>query len=207
MDIAKRQRDSEERYDPRSQGLSVQLSALAAAWENDDLNRLANGGGGPEDAASGEALAGLREQVERDILSRTLKAPELLQSPLESQPLAPAIDALLARLTAAGDWRRALQIMESQTNLEGNRGAAPHRLEAALAVRSYLAGQNFELAELWTDAAAAYKVVLATALDGTPVKEAADRLKALAREHPAEVKAARTLPPQNAPFLLRSIEQ
>lgn len=80
-ELAKRQRDLEEGNGPRySQGPSPQLSAFAAAWAADDLNRLANGafrGGNQEDAVPGEDLAALRERIERDILSRTLKAPEL----------------------------------------------------------------------------------------------------------------------------------
>jgi hypothetical protein len=206
-DLAKDQPDAErDGGDRSSQMLSMRLTALAAAWKNDDVNRLANEaleGGGPEDAAFSEDLAGLRERGERDILSRTLKAPELLQAPLESLPLAKAIDDLLGKLTAAGEWRRALQIMESQAALEQSRGVPPRKMEVMMAVRSYLAGQNFELADLWTDAAAAYKAVLAAALDGAPTQEAADRLKALAKEHPEEVKAARPSPRLDQPRIFR----
>jgi hypothetical protein len=47
------------------------------------------------------------------------------------------------------------------------------------ALRSYLAGQNLELAEQWSDAAAAYKRVLLCTSDLAPVADAAERLKAL----------------------------
>jgi len=202
-ELSKAQRDSEESNNSRyDQGLSMRLSALASAWENDDLNRLTNegfGGGNPEDATLSADLAGLRGRAERDILSRTLKAPELVQPPLDGQPLSKAIDDLVGNLTAAGEWRRALQIMEGQSTLEQNRGRPPRRFETILAIRSYLAGQNYELAELWTDAAAAYKMVLSVALDGAPVSEAADRLKILAKEHPEEVKAARPSPRPGSP--------
>jgi len=170
----------------------MRLTALGAAWKSDDLNRLANEfslRGGAEDGALSEDLGNLRDRAERDVLSKSLNAPELLQAPLESQPLAKALESLLAKLAAGGEWRRALRIMEAQAGLEQMSGGAPRKFEAIGAVRSYLAGQNFELAELWTDAAAAYKAVLA-AVDGAPVEEAADRLKALTNEHPEEVKAA-----------------
>ena len=206
-ELARGQREPEEGNNPRvTPGLSMQLSALAAAWGNDDLRRLTVegfGGGSPEDAATGEDLASLRERAERDILSRALKAPELVQAPFESQPLGKAIDGLLGKLTADGEWRRALPIIEAQSALEQTRGAVSQRMQAGLAVRSYLAGQNFELAELWTDAAVAYKAVLAAALDGTPVREAADRLKALAKEHPEEMKAARPSPGRESSQILQ----
>jgi len=205
-ELRQRERASEEnsfsRY-PQGMGMAARLSTLAAAWENDDLNRLASetfaeagAGRGAEDAVVGEILAGFRDRAEREILSRTLKCPELAQEPLASQPLGQALDGLLDKFRSEGGWRRALQLMEAQAALEHAAGPARRGTEAMLAVRSYLAGQNFELAEVWTDAAVAYKMVLATAIDGTPVKEAAERLKALAREHPEAIKAARSWPSQ-----------
>jgi hypothetical protein len=212
-----RERDAEERSTsryPQGRGLAAQLSILAAAWENDDLNLLANQAfaengaiQGQEDPSVGEILAGLRGRAEREILSRTLKSPNLLQEPLAGQPLGQALDGLLEKFRSEGEWHRALQLMENQAALAPARGPAPRPAEAILAVRSYLVGQNFELAEVWTDAAAAYKMVLAIAVDGTPVKEAAERLKALAKDHPEAVKAARPWPSQGPLLNPRGNEQ
>jgi hypothetical protein len=123
---------------------------------------------------------------------------------LDSQPLAKAIDTLLGKMTAEGNWRRVLHIMECQASMEQTRGGLPGKIKEISAVRSYLAGQNFELAEQWKDAASAYKAVLAAAIEGAPVNESADRLKALSKEHPEEVKAARSFPgPDSLPIFSR----
>jgi hypothetical protein len=155
-EFTKGRRDSEEANNPQYyQGLSMRLTALEAAWKSDDLNRLANEfsmRGGADDGALSEDLGNLRDRAEREVLSRSLNAPELLQAPLASQPLAKALESLLAKLAAGGEWRRALRIMEAQAGLEQMSGAAPRKFEAIGAVRSYLAGQNFELAELWRGA-------------------------------------------------------
>ena len=206
-ELAKYQQNAEtDRFDRFSESPSMRLSALAAAWKDDDLHGLANQisrQSRPEEAAWSEDLAGVRDRAERDILSRVLKAPELLQAPFLNQSVSDAVAGLLGQLTAGGEWRRALQILESQSALDPEPGASPRRSEAITAQRSYLAGQNFERAELWTDAAAAYKTVLTATVDGIPIKEATERLRALTKEHPEEVKAARALPMPESSQIIR----
>ena len=56
--------------------------------------------------------------------------------------------------------------------------------------RAFFAGQNFELAEQWSDAMQSYKTVLRSANEHVPIKAAAERLKVLTKEHPEAVAAA-----------------
>ena len=135
----------------------------------------------------------LHQRVQRDIVSRTLHAPELLQAPLAERPLEKALDALARNFSNAREWRRLLVLLESRSsaNVFPN-GSRPRAGDDIAAIRSYLAGQNFELAELWPDAILAYKAVLSTGAELGPIKDAVERLKVLAKEHPEGLDPPRT---------------
>jgi len=182
-------RESLQSEDPEiAQRLATQLSALATAWSVGDPNLLS-----PwnlqEDRMEDAGLVALRNRIKREIAGRLLGAPEFTQAPYASQPLGAAFDGFLAKLAAEGQWPRVLEVLKTKSTLLPSPGANPENSEMVSAVRSYLTGKNFEAAGLWTEAAAAYKSVLATATDHTPVTAAADRLKALAKEHPESLKA------------------
>lgn len=165
-------------------GLSGELASFAAAWSAANSDRMFGRGMGennPKAGGYGPEVNNLRQRIERDILSQSLQAPELIQPPLASQPLAAAISKFCDQLGAEGQWRRALQILEGLP--ERIKTANPRIVETIAPVRSYVAGQNFEHAEVWADAAKAYKSVLGAATDATLVKDATERLKALAKDH------------------------
>jgi len=192
IDLSKRQRDLPGGEDSWiAQGLGKQISALAAAWSSEDLNLLVAGnlhGGSVEDAE----FAALRERIERKILGRSIDVPELDREPFASLPVLDAIDRLQSKLAAESKWPQALLLLEAENVFKQLHGATPRNPDAIFAVRSYLAGKNLEAAGLWAEAAAAYKSVLAMPAAHTPVAAAAERLKALAKAHPA--KAARPRP-------------
>ena len=170
-----------------TRGLAKQLSALAAAWSSEDLNLVAEGdlqGGAGEDAG----LAALRERIMREMVIRSIDAPELDLAPFADRSLGAAIEAFLSKLAAEGKWRRMLEVFKTESIFKRIHGLTPRAPREAAAVRSCLAGHSLEAAGLWTEAAAAYKSVLASVIDNGPVADAADRLKALAKEHPGSLK-------------------
>jgi hypothetical protein len=188
-----------------SQGLSNQLSALAAAWSSQNPGLLlaqefqgAMGGSFPFAAE----LTDLRSRIEREMLAQTLHAPELTQPPLLDQPLDAAMDSLCEKLATNHEWRRLLQTLEAQSKAYQAPGAPLlSGTDAISSLRSFLAGKNFELAEQWTDAALSYKAVLRGSIESTLIEDAALRLKTLAKEHPVEVKAAQSPAPEGSPNL------
>jgi hypothetical protein len=192
MDLSQRQPRFQRSEKSRTvRRLVKQLSKLAAAWSAEDMNLL------PIDDARGEGLdrvsiAALRERIEREIVSRWAEAPELNQAPFANLPLPDAVDGFQAKLAAEGKWRQALRLLQTQRVLRDVHGAAagPRNPETIFAVRSFLTGVSLEEAGLWTEAAGAYKSVLAADMENTPIPEAAARLKVLAKEHSGEVKAA-----------------
>ena len=196
-EVQQAERDQPRDRDPDfPRGLGEELNALAAAWSsgNPDLmvttNRFGYDFAG---GAYGKELYKLREKIQRDVLSRALHAPELLKSPLADQPLPTALDNLTKNLSEAREWRRLLEVFEARTNRMPfpADGSAPAN-DTVTAIRAYLAGQNFELAEQWSDAILSYKAVLASAAEPGPIKEAAERLKVLAREHPQKAGVTST---------------
>jgi hypothetical protein len=171
-------------YAPQGQ-LSAQLKTLAGVWSSGNPEILAANrfDYGPPGGVYGKEINHLRERIERDLLSHSLHAPELLKPPLADEPLGVALEGLAKSISEAHEWRHLLAVFESQTNQQ--MPVTARTIEAITAVRSFLAGQNFELAEQWPDAIAAYKAVLSTTSELGPIKEAAERLKLLTREHPA----------------------
>jgi hypothetical protein len=174
-------------------GLSSTVSSLAAAWRSMNPSFLRDErmqGGNPEERQGPFAteLAALRRRIQRDVIAGVLKVPELNQPPLAEKSPQEALDALIRQFAEKKEWRRVIELLQAGRSFKGEdpRGDA----ELMEALRSYLAGQNLELAEQWSDAAAAYKRVLLCTSDLAPVADAAERLKALKKEHPESVSPA-----------------
>jgi hypothetical protein len=128
----------------------------------------------------------LRLRAEREIIAHTLKAFELTKPPLSEQPTNEAVEALCDQLAQKREWRRLLQLLDTRDILnpmEGRYGRAPAD-DSATAIRAYFVAQNFELAEMWKDAADSYRSVLRSTSQRAPIAEAAERLKKLIKEHP-----------------------
>jgi len=198
LDLQHAERETNNERDPNfPRGLDGQLNALAAAWSSHNPTLIMAGNPGYDSGSSGgiysQQINHLRERIERDVLSHTLHAPELLKPPLADQPLNTAVDALAQNLSDAHEWRRLLTLLEQRAiRLPGQESATTAPDDAVTAVRSYLAGQNFELAEQWSDAIVAYKTVLSSAAELGPIKDAAERLKVLIKEHPAVLGTRKT---------------
>ena len=173
--------------------LSGALSTLAAAWSSGSfalLQQERSGEGAIARSSFANEFSFLKKRIERDVLSRVLRAPEL--NVAEAQDLAPdmAIENLCDDLAKRGDWRRLYELVEARTRIQNRDGVGRPNDETANALRAFFAGQNFELAEQWSDAIQSYKSVLRCASERAPIKPAADRLKVLSKEHP-EAAAAR----------------
>ncbi|MEA3209105.1 MAG: hypothetical protein QOE70_2162 [Chthoniobacter sp.] len=166
--------------------LAAQLSMLAAAWSAASPVLLQQDRQMDWEAArasyAGEVRS-LRKRIERDVLGRTLRLPELNNAPLNEKPTEEALDALSNDLAGRSEWRRLYQLLEARAGLQGLAGRIGQD-DALPALRSFFAAQNLELAEQWTDAVQAYKAVLQAVSERAPIKAAAERLKALTKEHP-----------------------
>ena len=172
--------------------LAQQLNLLTAAWGSASPATLLQleqiGGAGAIRATFANEVAAVRSRVERDVLARALKAPELNSPPLANQAPAAAVETFCDDLARRGEWRRLLQILQMRPPPQ----VQPYgreESETVSALRSFFAGQNLELAEQWVDAAQAYKAVLRSTGERIPTKPAAERLKALTKEHPEAVAA------------------
>ena len=89
----------------------------------------------------------------------------------------------------AHDWRKAFVLLRRLNSLDpaiangaepSPDGAGNEYLEA---VRSLIAGGNFEKAEMWPDAIRSYKAALSFLGDPLVSAEGADRLKSLKKQH------------------------
>jgi hypothetical protein len=174
-------------------GLSQALSTLAMAWRTASPTLLRENRVQQAESGRGESFAtelgALRRRIERDVISRTLKTPELNQPPLADKEPAEAIEALSDQLAAKKEWRRLIEVRQAWNLASGTEGYGRTGDDLVTALRSYLAGQNLELAEQWMDAAAAYKQVLLSTSARAPIADAAERLKALKNEHPETTRA------------------
>ena len=193
--------EAETRNDRNSdlpRGIAQQLRALAAAWTGANPQFLQQNYIDDSDTRFSTELTGLRQRIERDVLAKSLRAPELNQPPLASLAPDAALDKLSAQFAAGGEWRRLLQLTEARGLQNRFTGLLPRDSDLTTALHSYLAAQNFELAEQWSDAVQSYKLVLRSTSELAPIKESADRLKALAKGHSEAFSApatATTLPP------------
>jgi hypothetical protein len=172
----------------RTAEVAAALSVLSNAWRTKSLSLLQNFEGTNSRATSAFApeLTSLRLRAEREIIAHTLKAFELTKPPLSEQPTNEAVEALCDQLAQKREWRRLLQLLDTRDILnpmEGRYGRAPAD-DSATAIRAYFVAQNFELAEMWKDAADSYRSVLRSTSQRAPIAEAAERLKKLIKEHP-----------------------
>ena len=180
--------------------LAEHLTALATVWTSGspvNWQRDVPGGSNSGIAAFSVPLRALRNRIERDLLVRALKIPELNSAPLSELPIETALDTLSDQLARNAEWRRLFQVLEARSNPQYPRG---ERLsdDALTGLRTFFAGQNYELAEQWGDAVTAYKEVLRTTSLRSPTAAAAERLKALSKAHPELGRPpAPTVPPPN----------
>jgi hypothetical protein len=140
-------------------------------------------------------MKALRERVYRRAFCRRADSPELMQAPLAEISLREAIEQLAGELHRAGNWSKLLRLLSTQHAMDyGDR--AGQEGEDFRAVKAFLTAQNLEKAELYTEAAEAYRSVLSCIGDYAPVDAAADRLKAIRKDHP---EALERLSPSGAP--------
>jgi tetratricopeptide (TPR) repeat protein len=164
--------------------LFERLRSAAGAADFSRLSESDSSASGGVDPEIMEAFADLRRRMVREALGRVLRAPEMSRPPMANQPIDKALDELCQSLAAAGQWPRVAGILEIRNSRRFTGDIRMADADALASVRLFLAGQNFELAEQWADAASAYKGVLRTAAEGAPIKEAVERLKALKHLHP-----------------------
>jgi len=179
-------------------GIAQQLRALAAAWTGANPQFLQQSYIDSADTRFSTELTGLRQRIERDVLAKSLRAPELNQPPLASLAPDAALDKLSGQFAASGEWRRLLQLTEARGLQNRFTGLLPRDSDLTTALHSYLAAQNFELAEQWSDAVQSYKLALRSTSELAPIKESADRLKALAKSHPEAFPAPAATTPLHA---------
>ena len=165
----------------RSAGRTGNFGAIDASQES-DLQHAS--------AVEMKVIRGLRIRIERVALGQTLGAPELAQPPLSDMPLAAALETLYDGLERTGVWKRCLRMLELRASPAFPGITSQRSKDAAVSIRAFLGGQNFEAAEQWADAASAYKTVLRRAVERTPITEAAERIKTLKKEHPEAIAAA-----------------
>jgi hypothetical protein len=125
-------------------------------------------------------FAALVDRIRRDHFSTRLNAPELLKPPLDSLPLGEALETLTQEAVRTDDWHRVHGLLEAQASL-GKQEAIQEDLTA---VRAFIAGGNFEKAQLFGDAVSSYKTVLRSVGRRSPLNAAGNRLKALKVDHP-----------------------
>ena len=187
--IQMRNRGGEEREDFSQ--LIQQLNLLSAAWGSASPALLLQerGGGALISGSFAKELTTLRSRIERDVIARVLKAPELNAPPLAEKAPEAAIDAFCDDLAQRSEWRRLLQVLQARPQTQFQPYGRGVEDETVSALKSFFAAQNLELAEQWADAAQAYKTVLRSTGERIPIKSAADRLKVLAKKHPEAVAA------------------
>ena len=135
-------------------------------------------------------VSALRDKIELRALAHRLNRPDVLQPPLAGLGAREAGARLLKAAAARGDWREVYALQEGLEDLHRGEGwggpgaffepGAANRESAA--VHEYLAGLNFEKAEMREEAIRCYKAVLRHVGGGAvPVAEAAGRLRVLTR--------------------------
>lgn len=131
----------------------------------------------------------LRQRIYLDVLSKRKGFEALSQEEYKAIPLGDALARLSAAAGTAGEWKRALEILNVSRGLET---VTQTGADARHAISSFLIGQQQEEANDVELAVASYRTVVATIADGIPVKEAAARLTELRKKKPEAFKA---LPP------------
>ncbi len=164
------------------QVLQTSLNQIASAWANPSnpellsLYQLEN----IRTGKFGSELRAICDLANREIVAQQAKAPELLLPPYTEITLYESIEKLTNELSDKGEWKRVYTLLSR----------APISREAyrptprAQAIHSYLTGLNYEQAEQWSEAIAAYQTVLQCIAEHIPTKEATARLKELNLKHP-----------------------
>lgn len=163
--------------------LENELRQIATLWSSEGVTMPMNRLPDIETTTAWSAdLAALRTRAFRDSLAKTLQAPELLRAPLSGLPPEQAVRQLAREHFAKAEWLRLHTLLSTAGAIFARAGLSDG--DEVRAIKSYLTGQNMERAEQFTEAAAAYRSVLSCIGELVPVDAAADRLKALKREHP-----------------------
>ena len=132
---------------------------------------------------------GIWDKIQRQFIARELNRPDVLQAPLNATPVKDLGKRLVNAAEVAHDWRKAFVLLRRLNSLDpaiangaepSPDGAGNEYLEA---VRSLIAGGNFEKAEMWPDAIRSYKAALSFLGDPLVSAEGADRLKSLKKQH------------------------
>ena len=198
-----------------TQELSVlyrDLLQLATWWA--DPTKPATESPGSEYNPSGITSAALemrtlRERITREVLAERFAMPELRKPPLADLPVSVAVGKVADEAAELGEWKRVYELLRAVDSAPRMRGFPVESNTCMQAIHAYLSGQNFEKAEQFLEAIAAYQLVLQNVTDRVPTKEATERLKALKKAHPEAfptpaAKSAtsapagnRTRPPQN----------
>ncbi len=131
----------------------------------------------------------LRQRIYLDVLSKRKGFEELSQDDYKAIPLGDSLARLSVAAGVAGEWKRALEILDVLRGLEPG---AQNGAEARQAISSFLKGQQQEASGDVELAVASYRAVVATIADGIPVKEASARLTELRKKKP---DAFKVLPP------------
>jgi tetratricopeptide (TPR) repeat protein len=161
--------------------LRSELRRMAAWWLSGGASQYTSGGAWNQaETEFPVEMKLLRDQAMRDMIATRYEAPQLREPPASEMELEAAVLALARKSGEAGDWKRALALLGSlgSSSLDGS---AQMRQNA---IRSFLAGENFERAEQFPQAIRAYQSVLEEVCDFSPVNEAIERLKALRKAHP-----------------------
>ena len=140
-------------------------------------------------AAFRKEFTALRNRILRTLFATTFKAPELNVAPYIDKEPDVAVEAFCDDLVQRCEWRRLLDVLQIRTPSVAQR-AGQIEDEAIPAIRSYLAGKNFELAEQWADAVIAYKAVLRSTATRAPIQAASGSIKAIAKAHPKAITEA-----------------
>jgi hypothetical protein len=128
-------------------------------------------------------LQAVRERLYRQWFCRRAETPELMQAPLAELSLRKAIETRAAALHREANWTKLLRLLTTQQGLtDGARLRSDG--EDLQGLKTFLTAQNLEKAELYAEAAQAYRRVLGCIGDYVPIEAAADRLRALRKDHP-----------------------
>lgn len=174
--------------------LATELMALAAWWSGAESS--GNEGRRAYVGSLSAEVNAVRQKIERDVIGRRMRLPELNTPPLASLPLSDALEALCDQFAEKQEWRRLYDLLTLRGGTQPQRAGQEGRDDTVIALRSFFAGQNLELAEQWSQAASAYLMVLQSASPRSPIKAAADRLKEIARDHPAAVSKGSGVDPR-----------
>ena len=173
------------------QALVSQLENLRNLWVSGHAVSLTRSG--MEFGRSGQgwcrdAVDTLQKRIVVQTAATTLKLPQLTEASLADQTLPEALNKLAAEFAEKAEWRKTYDILQflDSNNPMGWPPGGGHRHRG---IASYLAGLNFEMAEQWPQAVQSYHDVLRSVAGLNPTKEAAERLKALRREHPEAFEA------------------